>query len=211
MGLESRYLVTAPYGQRANFLWWATIDDFIEYSGVEQIDRGLIERHESGLGLLTASKAIPVASDFRITRHEDPILVFDHFKTVLAVKYRLKDRSDSLLVVNIHSFVSIDHQEQKSLLQLAEELMQDHVGPILFAGDFNTWTKNKTRIVQDLAGRLDLDRVPVDAVYDAGILGTVVLDHGFVRGMSWENIQVFSDPKGVLSDHSAIAVDFQIL
>lgn len=87
-----------------------------------------------------------------------------------------------LLVVHLHAinFTGLSPFEQT--LRQAENLLAEFDGPVIVAGDFNTWSQKRTRALQAAAQRLQLQEVvfrpdlrtrylrrPVDYVFTRGL------------------------------------------
>ncbi len=114
------------------------------------------------------------------------------------------DSVHSLLVLNCHG---INFRLRKSfeshMSQLREQLTQ-HMGPIIFIGDFNTWESGRERILDSLAGELSLQQVQ----FPRGIkrVGSHELDRVYVRGGVCENCRVSINRHA--SDHSLLSFDF---
>jgi endonuclease/exonuclease/phosphatase (EEP) superfamily protein YafD len=66
-----------------------------------------------------------------------------------------------LLVVNVHLLVFERFGTLKLRSQIAEieQLLQSHTGPIIMAGDFNTWSQKRLRVVENLARDFNLTEV----------------------------------------------------
>ncbi len=211
VGLADRFLTKVPYGERSSHLWGAQAEEFEEIPGKEQVSRGLTVRHSSGDGLMLASKTRPTSAEFDILRNGDSLEIFTHIHILVATKYQVPGSKEELLLINFHNNVSVFHGEQRPLLELAEARIAAHTGPVIFAGDFNSWTENKTNLITELATRNQLVRIPFKSPYYVGaLMGYRSLDHIFVRGLHWHKVTVFKDPEEALSDHNAIAVELSI-
>jgi endonuclease/exonuclease/phosphatase (EEP) superfamily protein YafD len=62
------------------------------------------------------------------------------------------------------------------------QVLDDHDGPIILSGDFNTWRGKRTQIVEDLATSLGLIAIDFEKDHRVRIFGNV-LDHIYVRGL----------------------------
>jgi endonuclease/exonuclease/phosphatase (EEP) superfamily protein YafD len=154
-------------------------------------------------GVLTASRVQPdFFCSFRVA---EPIIVVP--KTVLISRYPLAGTTETLLVVNMHmvnfSFATKAYREQ---LRNAFDLITQHQGPLLIAGDFNSWSDERQLIIQHFADALGAEAVqfPVDG--RTTFFGHV-LDHVFYRGL--EPIESVALPV-TISDHNPIRVSFRV-
>ena len=107
-------------------------------------------------GLLSASAASPVSAC--ADRVPEPLLVLP--KTVLATNYTLEGMSEELLVVNVHmvNFTVTDEAVKKQLAKVAH-LVQTHRGPVIVAGDFNTWSDHRKSKVDGKMAELGLQEI----------------------------------------------------
>jgi endonuclease/exonuclease/phosphatase (EEP) superfamily protein YafD len=81
------------------------------------------------------------------------------------------------------------------------EALAEHRGPLILAGDFNTWTNERASVVRDVAERLHLTEVPF-AVDRRSVFFGHQLDHIFVRGL----MPVAAMARDVTSsDHNPVA------
>jgi endonuclease/exonuclease/phosphatase (EEP) superfamily protein YafD len=154
-------------------------------------------------GVLTASK---VQHDFFCSfRVAEPIIVVP--KTVLISRYPIAGTTQTLLLVNMHmvnfSFATDAYREQ---LRNAFDLINQHQGPLLISGDFNSWSDERDIIIQHFANALGAEAVqfPVDG--RTTFLGHV-LDHIFYRGLEPVESTVETEP---LSDHNPMLVTFRL-
>ena len=153
-------------------------------------------------GVATGSRFQASFIDFlRGTERE---LFFLTPKVSLASKYKLtnsklKQKEHELLVINTHV---VNFTTTAAFIRFVEELtsmVQDHTGPLIIAGDFNTWNFKRWFHLLRILAQLDIKPVAFDE--DSRVLK---LDHVFTRGfrVCKANIhhQIFS------SDHYPIEV-----
>jgi endonuclease/exonuclease/phosphatase (EEP) superfamily protein YafD len=136
-------------------------------------------------GVLTLSRSEPLA---RCTFTSiEPWLRTPKATSVAA--FALKGRDETLLVVNLHavnfSFGLADYKHQ---FHQIGRLLQGHEGPVILAGDFNTWHKRRMRVVDSLAESLDLQPVTFDDDTRLRFFGSA-LDHIYVRQLQLLNAE----------------------
>lgn len=154
-------------------------------------------------GVLTASKVRALRScGLRAT---EPLIRIP--KTILISEYRLSNSEHNLLVANIHSinFTLGTWAYTQQIASLANAI-RHHEGPVIVAGDFNTWSDSRMGIVNLMAELLSLDAVTYKQHNRLLMFGNP-LDHVFYRGLELikeETLQVTS------SDHNPIKVTFRI-
>ncbi|MFT7625678.1 MAG: endonuclease/exonuclease/phosphatase (EEP) superfamily protein YafD [Myxococcota bacterium] len=134
-------------------------------------------------GVLTISGAHAVRRDTH--RHPEPL--FRTSKAALVTEYRLAEREETLLVVNIHSinFTLGTHFFRRQLQAVCRSI-HGHAGPAIFSGDFNTWRPARQRIVDD--GLRDSGLTPLAFEQDRRkrAFGRP-LDHIYMRGLVAED------------------------
>jgi endonuclease/exonuclease/phosphatase (EEP) superfamily protein YafD len=154
-------------------------------------------------GVLTASKIEP---DFLCSfRFEEPLITIP--KSILITRYPLSDTDQLLLVANVHSInFTVGTSKFRAQLQQFEELASKHPGPLVMAGDFNTWSKERMAIVDSVAENLNLQAVNFDENKRVTIFGHNV-DHIYFRGL--EPCEAVVSPV-TTSDHNPMRVTFRL-
>ncbi|MFW2372133.1 MAG: endonuclease/exonuclease/phosphatase family protein [Gammaproteobacteria bacterium] len=154
-------------------------------------------------GVLTASKVRALRSCG--LRAKEPLIRIP--KTILISEYRLSNSEHNLLVANIHSinFTLGTGAYMQQIASLANAI-RHHEGPVIVAGDFNTWSDSRMGIVNQMAELLSLDAVTYKQHNRLMLFGNP-LDHVFYRGLELikeETLEVTS------SDHNPIKVTFRM-
>ncbi len=109
-------------------------------------------------GVATFSTVKAESLSFLRTEVKEPIT--ETPKVSLVTTYPIRDSKKKLTVVTIHAinFVSTPSfmLEMKRLYLKLKDLPK----PLVFAGDFNTWNKDRINILEELALKLGLQEVP---------------------------------------------------
>ena len=109
-------------------------------------------------------------------------------------------------MVNVHAInfsLSIDaYREQLSALG---DALATHDGPIIFAGDLNTWSAGRRRAVDDVAARLGLTEVSFPDDKRTLFFGNQ-LDHILTRGL---RVVTATAIEVTSSDHNPVTVTLQ--
>ena len=171
------------------------------------------------VGVMTASKAESKwVTPLKSRKREFGITVP---KASLASRHALKD-GQTLLAVNVHclNFERWGTSGLADQLQDIRRIMQQHEGPILFAGDFNSWSERRYDLVLNIADELGLTEVDGFSVgrktgdqgssllnRALGIDESLPLDRVFYRGLMPEACDVLVYDS---SDHSALMVTFRL-
>jgi endonuclease/exonuclease/phosphatase (EEP) superfamily protein YafD len=105
-------------------------------------------------------------------------------KATSITSYRLAETSKTLAVVNVHAVnftvgVDVFHDQ----FRLIGEALRDHEGPIVLAGDFNTWRGRRLQVVDEVARSLGLEAVSFEVDHRVRRFG-YALDHIYVRDLS---------------------------
>lgn len=157
-------------------------------------------------GVMNASRTRPLNAKFCRTQHREFYLTP---KVSLLSEYELSGTDQTLLVLNVHALNfqwRTDYFE--SQLQELEKLMAAHQGPIILAGDFNTWRDRRMDLLRIMTGRLGLTEVKFKEDHRTKVFGNC-LDHMFYRGLTVKQAQSIPEPaKNPSSDHNRLIVEF---
>jgi endonuclease/exonuclease/phosphatase (EEP) superfamily protein YafD len=156
-------------------------------------------------GVLTASASAPEYTKALRSPIREPVI--NTPKMSLMSTYPLNGTGKSLMVVNIHGINFAGWRALKNQLRELEALMAEHEGPVIFAGDFNTWRVKRLKVLQEMASRLDLRQATFDPDYRTRVFGHP-LDHIFFRELSLEKAEVFENIAS--SDHKPILARFTV-
>lgn len=151
-------------------------------------------------GVMVAARSPPL--DTCVLREFEPIVHLP--KSALVTRFALAGSSQTLAVSNLHgiNFTVVMLGSFRSQLEAVAKELKDHDGPIVFAGDFNTWTDERHDILHEVAERLRLKPVQVNPDGRRRTLG-LPLDHLYVRGFSVVDAKA---PEVKSSDHNPILV-----
>jgi endonuclease/exonuclease/phosphatase (EEP) superfamily protein YafD len=154
------------------------------------------------IGVLTAARVEPVASCTQ--RVVEPLLRLP--KSAVISWFALAGSSRTLAVVNVHAInfsLSIDaYREQMTALG---DALATHDGPIIFAGDFNTWSDARRKAIDDVAMSLGLTEVTLADDARSLFFGQQ-FDHILIRGL-----RVLASKAIVVtsSDHNPVTATLQ--
>lgn len=174
----------------------ATRKPFPDNEGLQwRMAAAFADREETLAGVATGSSAPPQASWFIRSRPTEPLS--NTPKMALVSKHPIEGSSSDLLSINVHAinFVSTD-TFRRNLAQI-EESVRAHSGPMILAGDFNTWSPGRLEALRELARKHGLR--PVSPSGDERMLP---LDHVFVRELNVRAARIVNDSRG--SDHKPI-------
>jgi len=149
------------------------------------------------IGVLTASHAAPVANCTQ--RVVEPILRLP--KSAVISWFALRGTSQTLAVVNVHAInFSLSLETYRAQFAALGDALATHTGPIIFAGDFNTWSDARTVAVEAVAARLGLTEIHLADDKRTLFFGKQ-LDHVLVRGLRVADATAWSVTS---SDHNPV-------
>lgn len=150
-------------------------------------------------GVLTAARAPSTAAC--VSRALEPLLGVP--KSALVTYYRLAGRRHTLAVANVHSVnFSLALGGYRDQLEAVAAVLASHQGPIVLAGDFNTWSPARVDVLDGVAAKLGLARAdPRDDVRTRFV--GMPFDYVYARG--FEPVAVRVEPV-TSSDHAPLIV-----
>jgi len=156
-------------------------------------------------GVATASAVKPIASSYLRSFHREPVIATP--KMAMFAEYTLKDTDRTLLTANIHAINFVSRGKHEHMLAELESVLAEHDGPMILAGDFNTWTEEKTRTLREMIKRLGMNEVSFSNDHRTRVFGNA-LDWVFARGLTVKEAKVHGAVNG--SDHKPMEVAFSI-
>lgn len=171
-------------------LYW-NLNSAFRYRGVET-------------GVLVASTIEPLGSCGM--RYTEPLIGLP--KTILINRYAIAGAKDELLVATVHGInITLGIGAYKAQFQALADVLQQHKGPLILAGDFNNWSDKRTAVVDFLVDDLSLSALPFENEGRTTFFGDPV-DHFLYRGM--EPVAHMVHPV-TSSDHNPISVTFRLV
>ena len=172
--------------------------------GFETIHAASYKRRD-GLrdGVMTGARAAAVSEAKRVVcKYPEPI--FRTPKVALVKCFKLEGHAKTLMVVNVHATLMrlkpVAIEEMEHLLGHLPE----HDGPMIFAGDFNTFTNGYLTAISSVLSKLELTYVPIPGDPRPR---TQALDWVFARGLTVTRAYVDTTIRN--SDHFPVLIDFR--
>lgn len=125
-------------------------------------------------------------------------------KMVLLSQYNIDGSSESLLVINVHMINFVFDRNFESMLEQIDHEIKAHAGPIIFAGDFNTWSASRMKLLRVFAAKHGM--IHAAPSIDPRMLQ---LDHLFVRGFKVNRAQVLNRFES--SDHYPLYFELELI
>ena len=188
-----------------------SLRDILDDSGLRWVMASSFLLGADDMGVLTATRIAPVSS---CTQSAVEPLIRIPKSAVISWLPITNQRTDTragsretLAIANVHSInfeLSLD--AYRAQLEALADALAGHRGPIIFAGDFNTWSDARDRVVAGITARLGLIELDLRVDQRAVFFGRH-LDHIFIRGL--QIVDVSAVPV-TSSDHNPMAATLRI-
>ena len=155
------------------------------------------------IGVITASRVSPVASC--IQRAVEPYLGIP--KSAVISWLPLAGSVQTVAVINIHAInFDLALAGYRAQLTALANVLSQHSGPIIFAGDFNTWSDAREATVAEVLSPLGLNEVKLPSDERSVFFGRH-LDHIYVRGLHYAEARAIAVRS---SDHNPVTVTLRV-
>ncbi|CNB30856.1 endonuclease/exonuclease/phosphatase family protein [Yersinia intermedia] len=169
------------------------------YQAADQVPAFALPQHPSGVMTLAATHPVYCCP----LREREPLLRLS--KSALITVYSIHD-GRLLMVVNIHAVnFSLGVDVYSKQLEPIGEQIAMHRGPVILAGDFNAWSRQRVNALQRFAQAVGLAEVEFRADNRSRAFGRP-LDFVFYRGLTLADASVLVTRA---SDHNPLLVEFQ--
>ncbi|MFW2405535.1 MAG: endonuclease/exonuclease/phosphatase family protein [Gammaproteobacteria bacterium] len=178
----------------------------LEQQPIDALDRARFWSFAPGYKTTSASTGVMTLSNTTPLTHcyltdQEPWLRSP--KAISITEFGLAYTNDTLAVINVHAVnFTMGVADFERQIRKIESVLADHSGPVILAGDFNTWRKRRLDVLLALTERLSLSQLSFDIDNRIAPFGNVV-DHVFVRGL---NAVETSTEVVDTSDHNPMSV-----
>lgn len=152
-------------------------------------------------GVMNGSYVSPLMVQFLRSPGREPIIKTP--KMVLVSEYALPNSSETLWIANIHGLNFTADKHNRAQIEQVAGFLKQHAGPLIFAGDFNTWNSNRLSYLDEILGELKMKKLAF-----ANDRRTFKLDHIYVRGLEAMSTTLHNDIKS--SDHKPLSAVFRL-
>jgi endonuclease/exonuclease/phosphatase (EEP) superfamily protein YafD len=129
-------------------------------------------------------------------------------KATSITEYPLKGREDRLLAINLHAInFDLGLKRFNAQFDALSDVLTSHKGPVILAGDLNTWSGDRQLLVDAFMREHGLGSVSFEPDLRTRAFGHA-LDHIYVRGLRADHARVIPVTS---SDHNALRVRLGIL
>jgi endonuclease/exonuclease/phosphatase (EEP) superfamily protein YafD len=157
------------------------------------------QRSENYTGVATGSTAKPLRENSFLSPVVEPIAKTP--KSLLVTEYKLgRTGLHTLVALNLHAINFVTQRSFELHMDQVVQVIRSHKGPLVVAGDFNTWSYPRLEYMESVLQSLGLENLNVG---EAG--WTFPFDHIFVRGLRLE--QSIDLTRIESSDHKPLMVD----
>ncbi|WP_341658802.1 endonuclease/exonuclease/phosphatase family protein [Vibrio sp.] len=128
-------------------------------------------------------------------------------KSALYTTYPLSN-GQLLAVINIHAVnFTYGTQEYQNQLDTLIGLVEQHSGPVIVAGDFNSWSEARIAVIEQALNQLGLIEANYSPDNRTQFITGHALDHVFYRGLNFIRAEA---PITDASDHNPIEAYFEL-
>jgi endonuclease/exonuclease/phosphatase (EEP) superfamily protein YafD len=124
-------------------------------------------------------------------------------KATSVTEFPLAGRQDRLLTINLHAVnFALGLEEFQQQFRALSNLLTHHQGPVILAGDLNTWSDKRQAMVDEFTREFGLSAVSFAPDLRTTAFGRA-LDHIYVRGLQAQDSRVIPVSS---SDHNPLWV-----
>lgn len=154
-------------------------------------------------GVMIASRVSPIESC--ALQEIEPLLGLP--KTALVSLYPVAGSAKQLMVANIHGVnFTLGTATYKKQFEAIKQLLDNHRGPIILAGDFNNWSDKRSAVIAELANDLGLSALSFEDDGRTTVFSNPI-DHILYRGLDVVSNDVHQVES---SDHNPITAVFRL-
>ena len=178
------------------------LTDILRKAGLQWVMASSFIYKDADIGVVTAARAPTVAHCTQ--RVTEPLLRLP--KSSVVTWLPLRGSGKLLAVANIHSInFALTLGEYESQFAGVVEALAQHDGPIILAGDLNTWSDHRVAALQNVARKLGLTEIPFESGRSR-FLGHE-LDHILVRGLTVDSAAAIAVKS---SDHNPVTAVLRV-
>ncbi len=177
-------------------------EDGYEWQMAQSFMKG---RELNSTGVKTGCRVAAKGIFFYKSPHAEPVTGTP--KMILGTSYSLAPSAPELLVLNVHAINFVTNHKFTSQMQQIIESVENHQGPVILGGDFNTWSNRRTSILMEIAETLNLTRVEISSPPKKRHFNKI-LDHIFYKGLQATSHRSLKEIGS--SDHHPLEVVFSI-
>ena len=181
----------------------ASLQRVLQDAGYDWLLASAFMLHDHATGVLSAARVRPASAC--VQRCFEPLLRLP--KSAVITRYEVQGVAPRLAVANVHSInFTLGLGDYRAQLEAIARELADHRGPVIVAGDLNTWSPARLEMVRDVMQRMGLVSVLPGIDTRSRFLGHQV-DHIFVRGLEVVHAEA---PEVASSDHNPVLATLRV-
>jgi endonuclease/exonuclease/phosphatase (EEP) superfamily protein YafD len=165
-----------------------------------------IQTKKYSYGVLSAFKISCCEEEFLLTKKQE-VLYATHKVSLITKHQTCMDTF--LLIVNLHAINFVHNKNFEEELQLIQSKIKKHEGPLIVAGDFNTWNRKRLKALDDFMQALALKKVRFPDEQHLKKVFSKTLDYILYRDLELSYSKVLNSEK--ISDHNPILASFNLV
>lgn len=158
----------------------------------------------TGVGLLSKIQFRKI--EFDRSRSREPIIKTP--KMTIMGELEIDGSDKTLKVVSIHGLNFVRNKFFNGQINTIVEKLKSHKGPLIWAGDFNTWNKSRLWYMNYRLAQLNLTKVDLADDHYVKRFAGKPLDHVFARGVDIVDSKAISRKQS--SDHNPLSFNFKL-
>jgi endonuclease/exonuclease/phosphatase (EEP) superfamily protein YafD len=124
-------------------------------------------------------------------------------KATSVTEFPLAGREERLLAINLHAVnFALGLEALQQQFRALTALLEQHRGPVILAGDLNTWSSQRQTLVDNFTNRFGLNAIAFNPDLRTTVFGQA-LDHIYIRGLQAQAARVIPVSS---SDHNPLRV-----
>lgn len=154
-------------------------------------------------GVMTISNCFPTT--LLSFKEKEPLIRVP--KSAIITTYLIENSNQTLLVGNIHAVnFSIGVKIYRQQMHMLLNQIREHQGPVILAGDFNSWSRQRLSLLYHLIRTIGLRPVNFSEDMRKTFMGRP-LDFVFYKGLQLDTANIISTDA---SDHNPLFVNFKL-
>lgn len=167
---------------------------------------GNIETKQYIFGVLTATKSSFTQITPTLSTKKE--LGFISHKSFLISKHKMQNKKE-LTVLNLHAINFVTTKIFEHELSTIESILSKLDGPLIVAGDFNSWSKKRHKLLKNFQQNLGLKKVEVANEKNVKKIFSHMIDYIYYREL--KPLQATAIETKKVSDHNPIYALFELL
>jgi len=156
-------------------------------------------------GVLTASKITSIFSNAYLTKAKEGF--WGTYKSFLVTQYSLENNK-KLMIINIHAINFRENNQYNIEIDRLIELIRVYEGPMILAGDLNSWSNSRIKRLHKIKDELSLNMVLFKNSEKIKSFMGNSLDYIFYRNLKLLESTVIEQKK--FSDHNPLLARFSV-